>query len=174
MTKKAYYLRNWTQGPPPKKIIDHTHQPHGYALALWKVNWENIAKDEQGYYLIDGKGNRHEISSRWYQELRVMNRHDYNMYHQWFRHEIHFSDFDGMWMTFKAYEDKNIDDERYLIVQAYRHVLTAKQRQIYDDLANGLKQKEIAQREGVSEYAITKRKQSMIKKLRKAILEEVK
>lgn len=170
MTSKYYYWRNWTPGPPPKQIIDHTHQPIDYNLKLWAEMKASTKQIGDQYYFIDSRGKQYQIDYQWYCLIRQIDRDDYNMYHRWFRNEIHFADEDKRWTFFKMPDQRNVDDYRLKMIKPYLTNLTAKQRQLYEDLAVGYKQVEIADKNGVTEGAICNAKRKLIKKLRKELL----
>lgn len=171
MTKEAYYKRNWTPGPPPKQIIDHTHQPYSYLSAMWKDAYSSTKMENGNCYLVGNKGKKYKISSYWYDVLFNMNRQDYNMYHRWFRNEIHFSDEDKVWTMFMLSENRtNTLRRKQQLIKPYLSDLTAKQLATYQDLCLGLKQVEIAKKRGVSKNAVTNVKRALIKKLQKEIL----
>lgn len=168
MTKEAYYKRNWTPGPPPKQIIDHTHQPYSYLSAMWKDAYSSTKMENGNCYLVGNKGKKYKISSYWYDVLFNMNRQDYNMYHRWFRNEIHFSDEDKVWTMFMLSENRtNTLRRKQQLIKPYLSDLTAKQLATYQDLCLGLKQVEIAKKRGVSKNAVTNVKRALIKKLQK-------
>ena len=172
MTKEAYYKRNWTPGPPSKRILDHTHQPYDYLIAMWKDSFSSTWRSKDNFYLIDSKGRRKEIDEQWYAVLLNMDRNDYNMYHRWFRNEIHFTDEDYIWMTFKLPDNQRHGlDEKQHLIRPFLSNLTAKQRATYYDLCVGLKQVEIAKKRDVSKNAINNIKRALIKKLQKELLE---
>lgn len=171
MTREYYYKRNWTPGPPPKRILDHTHQPYSYLSAMWKDAYSSIKMENGNCYLVGNKGKKYKISSYWYDILFNMNRQDYNMYHRWFRNEIHFLDEDKVWTMFMLSENRTDTLRRkQQLIKPYLSDLTAKQLATYQDLCLGLKQVEIARKRGVSKNAVTNVKRALIKKLQKEIL----
>lgn len=171
MTREYYYKRNWTPGPPPKRILDHTHQPYSYLSAIWKDAYSSTKMENDKCYLVGNKGKKYEISPYWYSILFNMNRQDYNMYHRWFRNEIHFLDEDKVWTMFMLPEDRTDTLRRkQQLIKPYLSDLTAKQLATYQDLCLGLKQVEIARKRGVSKNAVTNVKRALIKKLQKEIL----
>lgn len=172
MTKEAYYKRNWTPGPPPKQIIDHTHQPYSYQLKIWHESYQSTKKKNDLFYYVDTNGNEYPISEHWYNIIFNMNREDYNMYHRWFRNEIHFSDVDKVWTMFKLPENKlNTLKYKQQLLKPYLSDLTAKQLATYQDLCIGLKQVEIARKRNVSKNAVTNVKRQLIKKLQKELIQ---
>ena len=171
MTREYYYKRNWTPGPPPKRILDHTHQPYSYLSAMWKDAYSSTKMENGNCYLVGNKDKKYKISSYWYDVLFNMNRQDYNMYHRWFRNEIHFSDEDKVWTMFMLSENRTDTLRRkQQLIKPYLSDLTAKQLATYQDLCLGLKQVEIARKRGVSKNAVTNVKRALIKKLQKEIL----
>ena len=172
MTKEAYYKRNWTPGPPPKQIIDHTHQPYSYQLKMWYESYKCTKRKGNHFFYVDTDGNEYLIPKHWYNILYEMNRNDYNMYHRWFRNEIHFLDEDKVWTMFKLPENQ-IDTLRrkQQLIKPFLSNLTAKQLATYQDLCLGLKQVEIAKKRKVSKNAVTNVKRALIKKLQKDLLQ---
>lgn len=172
MTKEAYYKRNWTPGPPPKQIIDHTHQPYSYQLKMWYESYKCTKRKGNHFFYVDADGNEYLISKHWYNILYEMNRNDYNMYHRWFRNEIHFLDEDKVWTMFKLPENQ-VDTLRrkQQLIKPFLPDLTAKQLATYQDLCLGLKQVEIAKKRKVSKNAVTNVKRALIKKLQKDLLQ---
>ena len=172
MTRECYYKRNWTPGPPPKRILDHTHQPYSYLSAMWKDAYSSTKMENDKCYLVGNKGKKYEISPYWYSILFNMNRQDYNMYHRWFRNEIHFSDEDCVWMMFKL-PNNSLESmaEKQRLIKPFLSDLTSKQLSTYHDLCIGLKQVEIATNRNVSKNAVTKVKKALIKKLQKELLQ---
>lgn len=172
MTKEAYYKRNWTPGPPPKQIIDHTHQPYSYQLKMWYESYKCTKRKGNHFFYVDTDGNEYLIPKHWYNILYEMNRNDYNMYHRWFRNEIHFLDEDKVWTMFKLPENQT-DTLRWKqqLIKPFLSNLTAKQLATYQDLCLGLKQVEIAKKRKVSKNAVTNVKRALIKKLQKDLLQ---
>lgn len=172
MTKKAYYKRNWTPGPPPKQIIDHTHQPYSYQLKMWYESYKCTKRKGNHFFYVDTDGNEYLIPKHWYNILYEMNRNDYNMYHRWFRNEIHFLDEDKVWTMFKLPENQTDTLRRkQQLIKPFLSDLTAKQLATYQDLCLGLKQVEIAKKRKVSKNAVTNVKRALIKKLQKDLLQ---
>lgn len=172
MTKEAYYKRNWTPGPPPKQIIDHTHQPYSYQLKMWYESYKCTKRKGNHFFYVDTDGNEYLIPKHWYNILYEMNRNDYNMYHRWFRNEIHFSDEDKVWTMFKLPENQTDTLRRkQQLIKPFLSDLTAKQLATYQDLCLGLKQVEIAKKRKVSKNAVTNVKRALIKKLQKDLLQ---
>lgn len=172
MTKEAYYKRNWTPGPPPKQIIDHTHQPYSYQLKMWYESYKCTKRKGNHFFYVDTDGNEYLIPKYWYNILYEMNRNDYNMYHRWFRNEIHFLDEDKVWTMFKLPENQTDTLRRkQQLIKPFLSDLTAKQLATYQDLCLGLKQVEIAKKRKVSKNAVTNVKQALIKKLQKDLLQ---
>lgn len=175
MTKEAYYKRNWTPGPPPKQIIDHTHQPYNYQLKMWHESYQSTKRHGDHFYYVDADGKTIPITKYWYDIIFQMNRNDYNMYHRWFRNEIHFSDEDKVWTMFKLPENKTDTLRRkQQLIKPYLFDLTPKQLTTYQDLCLGLKQIEIARKRGVSKNAVANVKRALIKKLQNEILGGIK
>lgn len=171
MTKEAYYKRNWTPGPPPKQIIDHTHQPYEFTLQMWHESYQSTRQRGDQFYYVDANGKEFPIAKHWYDIVFQMNRNDYNMYHRWFRNEIHFLDEDKVWTMFMLSENRTDTLRRkQQLIKPYLSDLTAKQLATYQDLCLGLKQVEIARKRGVSKNALTNVKRALIKKLQKEIL----
>lgn len=172
MTKEAYYKRNWTPGPPPKQIIDHTHQPYSYQLKMWYESYKCTKRKGNHFFYVDTDGNEYLIPKHWYNILYEMNRNDYNMYHRWFRNEIHFLDEDKVWTMFKLPENQTDTLRRkQQLIKPFLSDLTAKQLATYQDLCLGLKQVEIAKKRKVSKNAVTNVKRALIKKLQKDLLQ---
>lgn len=172
MTKEAYYKRNWTPGPPPKQIIDHTHQPYSYQLKMWYESYKCTKRKGNHFFYVDTDRNEYLIPKHWYNILYEMNRNDYNMYHRWFRNEIHFSDEDKVWTMFKLPENQTDTLRRkQQLIKPFLSDLTAKQLATYQDLCLGLKQVEIAKKRKVSKNAVTNVKRALIKKLQKDLLQ---
>lgn len=172
MTKEAYYKRNWTPGPPPKQIIDHTHQPYSYQLKMWHESYKCTKRKGNHFFYVDTDGNEYLIPKYWYNILYEMNRHDYNMYHRWFRNEIHFLDEDKVWTMFMLSENRTDTLRRkQQLIKPYLSDLTSKQLATYQDLCLGLKQVEIAKKRKVSKNAVTNVKRALIKKLQKDLLQ---
>lgn len=172
MTKEAYYKRNWTPGPPPKQIIDHTHQPYSYQLKMWYESYKCTKRKGNHFFYVDTDGNEYLIPKHWYNILYEMNRNDYNMYHRWFRNEIHFLDEDKVWTMFKLPENQTDALRRkQQLIKPFLSNLTAKQLATYQDLCLGLKQVEIAKKRKVSKNAVTNVKRALIKKLQKDLLQ---
>lgn len=172
MTKEAYYKRNWTPGPPPKQIIDHTHQPYSYQLKMWYESYKCTKRKGNNFFYVDTDGNEYLIPKHWYNILYEMNRNDYNMYHRWFRNEIHFLDEDKVWTMFKLPENQTDTLRRkQQLIKPFLSDLTAKQLATYQDLCLGLKQVEIAKKRKVSKNAVTNVKRALIKKLKKDLLQ---
>ncbi|MGN1283771.1 MAG: hypothetical protein ACI4TY_00520 [Candidatus Limosilactobacillus intestinavium] len=172
MTKEAYYKRNWTPGPPPKQIIDHTHQPYSYQLKMWYESYKCTKRKGNHFFYVDTDGNEYLIPKYWYNILYEMNRNDYNMYHRWFRNEIHFLDEDKVWTMFKLPENQTDTLRRkQQLIKPFLSDLTAKQLATYQDLCLGLKQVEIAKKRKVSKNAVTNVKRALIKKLQKDLLQ---
>lgn len=172
MTKEAYYKRNWTPGPPPKQIIDHTHQPYSYQLKMWYESYQCTKRKGNHFFYVDTDGNEYLIPKHWYNILYEMNRNDYNMYHRWFRNEIHFLDEDKVWTMFKLPENQTDTLRRkQQLIKPFLSDLTAKQLATYQDLCLGLKQVEIAKKRKVSKNAVTNVKRALIKKLQKDLLQ---
>lgn len=172
MTKEAYYKRNWTPGPPPKQIIDHTHQPYSYQLKMWYESYKCTKRKGNHFFYVDTDGNEYLIPKHWYNILYEMNRNDYNMYHRWFRNEIHFLDEDKVWTMFKLPENQTDTLRRkQQLIKPFLSDLTAKQLATYQDLCLGLKQVEIAKKRKVSKNAVTNVKRALIKKLKKDLLQ---
>lgn len=172
MTKEAYYKRNWTPGPPPKQIIDHTHQPYSYQLKMWYESYKCTKRKGNHFFYVDTDGNEYLIPKHWYNILYEMNRNDYNMHHRWFRNEIHFLDEDKVWTMFKLPENQTDTLRRkQQLIKPFLSDLTAKQLATYQDLCLGLKQVEIAKKRKVSKNAVTNVKRALIKKLQKDLLQ---
>lgn len=172
MTKEAYYKRNWTPGPPPKQIIDHTHQPYEFTLQMWHESYKCTKRKGNHFFYVDTDGNEYLIPKHWYNILYEMNRNDYNMYHRWFRNEIHFLDEDKVWTMFKLPENQTDTLRRkQQLIKPFLSDLTAKQLATYQDLCLGLKQVEIAKKRKVSKNAVTNVKRALIKKLQKDLLQ---
>ncbi|WP_251547898.1 hypothetical protein [Limosilactobacillus caecicola] len=122
--------------------------------------------------MIDGKGKRRRINKHWYEVLLRMDRDDYNMYHRWFRNEIHFADEDYVWTTFKLPNNQRDEmKEKQRLVGPFLSTLTHTQCVTYYDLCLGFKQVEIAERRNVSKNAVTNIKRALIKKLQKELLQ---
>lgn len=66
MTKEAYYKRNWTPGPPPKQIIDHTHQPYEFTLQMWHESYQSTRQRGDQFYYVDANGKEFPIAKHWY------------------------------------------------------------------------------------------------------------
>lgn len=172
MTKEAYYKRNWTPGPPPKQIIDHTHQPYSYQLKMWYESYKCTKRKGDHFFYVDTDGNEYLIPKHWYNILYEMNRNDYNMYHRCFRNEIHFLDEDKVWTMFKLPENQaDTLRRKQQLIKPFLSDLTAKQLATYQDLCLGLKQIEIAKKRKVSKNAVTNVKRALIKKLQKDLLQ---
>lgn len=137
---------------------------------MWHESYQSTKRHGDHFYYVDADGKAIPITKYWYDIIFQMNRNDYNMYHRWFRNEIHFADEDKRWTFFKMPDQRNVDDYRLKMIKPYLTNLTAKQRQLYEDLAVGYKQVEIADKNGVTEGAVCNAKRKLIKKLRKELL----